>query len=256
MKKHDIEQNPWIFCNKSRPQADLRLFCFPFSGGGASMYRDWSEAMGDKIEVRPVQLPGRESRFREPRETNADLIVKKIVDVLELFQDKPFALFGYSLGAFLAFEVCRELRNKNLPMPVHLFVAAMRAPHTPSVHPPLSALPDDEFVQQIEYYYQPNNDAWHITELRDLLLPVLKDDFVLADNYAHRHENPLPCPIDVFAGAEDIGAPPELTKRWSEQTSNIMDYHMYPGGHFFIDTCLSDIQKIVRDKLQSSITPQ
>ena len=247
--KHDMERNPWLFCNKPRPHAALRLFCLPFSGGGASIYRDWPEAMGNNIEVQPVQFPGRESRFRETRETDADSLVKNIVNALEPLQDKPFAIFGYSLGALIAFEVCRELRKNNLNMPVHLFVAAMRAPQTPSVHPPLSLLPDDSFVQQIEHYYQPQNEAWKIPELREFSIPVLRDDFVLADNYEYRDEEPLSCPIDVFSGAQDLGAPPELTKCWSEQTSNRMDYHLYPGGHFFIDTTLSDIQKVILEKL-------
>jgi medium-chain acyl-[acyl-carrier-protein] hydrolase len=252
--KHDMNQKPWLFCTKPRPHAELRLFCLPFSGGGASFFRDWPETMGNNVEVQPIQLPGRESRFHEPRVTDADILVRNIVDALVPLQDKEFAIFGYSLGALIAFEVCRELRKNNLAMPVHLFVAAMRAPQSPGVHPPLSHLPDDIFVQQIEHYYQPQNDAWNTLELRELFLPVLKDDFVLADNYTYKDENPLPCPIDVFAGAEDKGAPPELTRRWSEQTSNIMDYHLYPGGHFFIDNALSDIQKVIKEKLEANIS--
>lgn len=251
--KPDRDRDPWLFCARPRPDAALRLFCLPFSGVGASIYRDWPDAMGNDIEVHAVQLPGRETRYREPRETNAVTLVQNIVQALEPHQNKPYAIFGYSLGALLAFEVCRELRRQNLSMPVHLFVAAMRAPQTPSVHPPLSLLPDDMFVQQIEHYYKPQNEAWNIRELRELFLPVLKDDFMLAENCVYKDEEPLLCPIDVFTGAHDIGAPPELTERWAGQTSNIMDYHMYPGGHFFIDTALNDIQKVIKEKLKASI---
>jgi len=249
--RNENERNRWLFNTSTRPDAGLRLFCLPFSGGGASFYRDWPEAMGNDIEVRAIQLPGHESRYQEPRVTDADVLVKSIVQALVPFQDKPFAIFGYSLGALLAFEISRELRKQNLNMPQHLFLAAMRAPQTPRVHPPFSILPDDIFVQQIEHYYQPQNEAWKIPELRELFLPVLKDDFVLAENYTYRDEEPLLCPIDVFAGSGDRGAPPELTQRWSEQTTNIIDHHMYPGGHFFIDKAVKDIQKVILEKLSA-----
>ena len=231
----------------------MRLFCFPFSGGGASIYRSWPEAMGNEIEVRAVQLPGRESRYHELRETNINVLVKNIVKALESYQDKAFAVFGYSLGALLAFEVCRELRKQNMDVPIHLFAAAMRAPQTPRVHPPLSPLPDEKFLQQVEYYYQPQDEAWNNPELRELFLPVLKDDIALADNYVYRDEMPLLCPIDVFAGAQDLGAPPQLTKRWLEQTSDKMIYHSYQGGHFFINKHLKDIQNVVLETLKTSI---
>lgn len=249
--KHNTGHDPWLICTRTRPDAGVRLFCLPFSGAGASFYRDWHEAMGSDIEVRAIQLPGRETRYREARITDADILVKNIVQALAPFQDKPFAIFGYSLGALLAFEVSRELRKQNLSMPRHLFLAAMRAPQTPGVHPPLSLLPDDMFLQQIEHYYQPQNEAWNIPELRELFLPLLRDDFVLAENYTYRDDELLSCPIDVFAGTGDRGAPPELTQHWSGQTTNTMEHHLYPGGHFFIDNAVKDIQKVILEKLSA-----
>lgn len=246
----EINQDRWFFCKRPNPQASVRLFCFPFSGGGASIYRSWPEAMGNEIEVLAVQLPGRESRYHEVRETNINVLVKNIVKAFKVYQDKPFAIFGYSLGALLAFEVCRELRKQNMNMPVHIFVAAMRAPQTPRVHPPLSSLPDEEFLQKIDYYYQPQDEAWNNPDLREIFLPVLKDDITLSDSYTYRDEIPLQCPIYVFAGEDDRGAPLALTRRWSEQTSTQMNYHVFEGGHFFINTSLNEIQSLVLKTLK------
>jgi medium-chain acyl-[acyl-carrier-protein] hydrolase len=207
--------------------------------------------MGEDIEVTALQLPGRETRFDEQRETDITQLVNRIVDALQGYLDKPFAMFGYSLGALLAFEVTRELRRRGLAMPVHLFIAAMRAPQTPRVHPPLAGLDDESFIQQIEHYYSPQNEAWNIAELREMILPVLKDDIALAEGYNYTDETPISPPIDAYAGDQDLGAPPELVQRWSEQTTGKMTYHRFPGSHFFIDSALAEIQKSVFKSLQS-----
>ncbi len=247
---NNIERDNWFFCNKPKHHASMRLFCFPFSGGGASIFRSWSDAMGENIEVRAVQLPGRESRFMEQRETDLSLLVSNIVDALQDYLDKPFAVFGYSLGALLAFEVSRELRRRNLAMPAHVFVAALGAPQTPPVHPPIAGLDDENFLQQIEYYYQPQGEAWENLELREFLLPVLRDDIALSENYVYTDEEPISSPIDAFAGDLDLGAPPDLVQCWSDQTTDKMTYQSFPGSHFFIDTALSAIQQSVLKSLE------
>ena len=246
----EVNGDVWFFCNKPKSGATMRLFCFPFSGGGASVYRSWPDTMSEEIEVRSLQLPGREARYNETIETDINTLVKNIVKAFESYQDKPFAFFGYSLGALLAFEVSRELRKQNMKLPNHLFIAAMRAPQTPRVHPPLSSLPDEEFLQKIDYYYQPQDEAWNNPDLREIFLPVLKGDIALSDNYTYQDDIPLPCPIDVFAGEDDRGVPLALTQSWSEQTSTQMNHHVFKGGHFFINTSLNEIQSLVLKALQ------
>ena len=245
----ESNRDKWFFCKNPRPQAAVRLFCFPFGGGGASIFHNWSDAMGEHIEVRALQLPGRETRFREPRETDFNNLIKDIVTALNAYQDKPFAMFGYSLGSLLAFEVCRELRRQNMKTPLHLFIAALSAPQLPPPHPPISSLQDQEFVQKVEYYYQPQGEAWNNLELRNLLLPVLKDDIALYESYVYREEPPLMCPIDVFAGDRDRATPVESTQYWSHQTSNRMEHHVFDGGHFFIDNAVREIQSLVSNSL-------
>lgn len=228
----------------------MRLFCFPFGGGGASMFHAWSDAMGDDVEVRALQLPGRETRFRESRETNIDNLIDDIVTALAAYQDKPFVLFGYSLGSLLAFEACRRIRKQNMTMPEHLFIGAFGAPQLPPPHPPIAALADREFVEKVEYYYQPGGEAWNNLELRQFLLPVLKDDIALYETYVYRDDRPLNCPIDVFVGDSDRSIPLEMSEPWSEQTSAEMNRHVFSGGHFFIDEYLREIQSIVANSLK------
>lgn len=246
----EMVRSKWLFCLKPRPQASLRLFCFPFGGGGASVFNTWVDLMGDDVEVRALQLPGREGRYGEAIEQNVDQLVAKIVQVLGNYQDKPFAIFGYSLGSMLAFEVTRALRRQNMQLPFHLFLAALNAPQLPPTHPPIADLADKEFIDQVEYYYQPGGEAWNNLELRELLLPILRKDIKLYENYDYKSEPPLSCPIDIFAGKDDRSTPLETTRDWTEQTTEHMSHHVFEGGHFFIDHSLVDIQRIVATGLR------
>lgn len=250
MSETEFNCDKWFFCKTPEPKASIRLFGFPFGGGGASVFHTWPDAMGGAVEVRALQLPGRETRFREPREKNIATLIRNIASALGEYQEKPFVLFGYSLGSLLAFEVCRELRRQSMRMPEHLFIAALGAPQLPPSHPPISTLPNREFVEKIEYYYQPGGEAWNNRELRDFLLPVLRDDIALYETYSYRHEAPFDFPIDVFAGDSDRSVPLEMTDPWSQQTSASMTRHVFRGGHFFIDTCLGEIQSLVSNSLK------
>ena len=245
----EISRDKWFFCLKPKPLASMRLFCFPFGGGGASVFHSWPDAMGDEIEVRALQLPGREGRFNEPREKDLSKLIMDIVRALEAYQDKPFAILGYSLGSLLAFEVSRELRRQNLQIPVHLYMAAYGAPQSPPSHPPISPLGDTEFIEKVEYYYEPGGEAWNNLELREFLLPLLKDDITLAESYVYREDAPLNCPIDVFAGDSDRATPVETTHCWSEQTINELNHHLFEGGHFFLDNMANEMQSLVSHSL-------
>lgn len=206
--------------------------------------------MGDDIEIRALQLPGRESRFREEMAKDITRVVESIVLALASYQDRPYAFFGYSLGSLLAFETCRELRRQGLHLPRHLFIAALSAPQLPPPHPPIASLGDQEFVEKVEYYYQPQNEAWQNMELREFLLPLLRGDIALYESYTYRDEVPLSCPIDVFAGDGDRATPVESTRDWTQQTTAALHHHLLSGGHFFIDNALEEIQRLVVNELQ------
>lgn len=248
-----VDRDRWILGPKPNPDAGGRLFCLPFAGGGASVYRGWTDAFPTSVEVRALELPGRESRFGEPRISNAGVLAKEITNALSPYLDRPFALFGYSVGALLAFEVARELHRRGGPLPAYLFVAAMRAPHVPKVHPPLAHLPREEFLDQINYYYQPSDDAWKIPELLEVFLPILRDDMAINETYEYADEPPLPCPIDAYVGADDKGTPLASAEAWRDQTSTEFELTVFPGGHFFLHEALPELQQRVRDRMKRLI---
>ena len=231
---------PWIV--RSKPQPYLRLFCFPYAGGGASVFRLWSDKLPSEVEVCPVQLPGRENRLREPAFTHLTLLVRALDQALRPYMDVPFAFFGYSMGALISFELARYLRKTRSPGPLHLFVAAHRAPQLPQAHPDLHRLPETAvagsgvisiFDALDRLGGTPTTVRQHV-ELMQLMLPTLRADFALCETYIYSYDAPLSCPITAFGGELDTHVSLASLPAWREQTQGSFMLNILPGNHFFL----------------------
>ncbi len=229
------------------------MFCLPYAGGGASVYNPWSHSFPDSIELQAVQLPGRESRYNEARFTEIHETAKALADSIKPYLDRPYALFGYSMGALVAFELIRELRRRGEPLPIQLFTAAMRAPQTPPICPSLTDLPLDSFLEKMRHYYDPPQDAWNLPELLEIILPTLRADMKMCDGYIHNLEPPFECPIHAFAGQHDRCSPPAIIREWRQQTTGDFSMDVFDGTHFFINTALDDLQRIVISRLENIV---
>ena len=229
-----LPPTPWLVFSKPRPQARLRLFCFPYAGGGASIFRGWPESLPASVEVCPVQLPGRERRLRERAFTRMTPLVQEIAKAMTPHLDKPFAFFGHSMGATVSFELARYLRRDYGLEPEHLFVSGRRAPQIPDTDPPTYHLPEEEFVEDLRQLNGTPTEVLEHTELLGLLLPLLRADFELIQTYRYIAEPPLDCPISAFGGLQDDEEGRNLLEGWKEQTTAPFALHMFPGDHFFL----------------------
>lgn len=226
--------NRWITCLSPNPAASLRLFCLPFAGGGASVFRGWEKALPPGIELCPIQLPGRENRLSEPPLTDMAALTQHLAREIFPFIDKPFALFGHSAGALAAFELTRTLRRLGAPMPGTLLLSAHRAPHLPLRRRPLHGLTDAELVQAVRSFGGTPQEVFAHKDLVDLILPALRADFTLCDNYKYRAEVSLPCPFVLYAGRQDTEVSPHEVEAWNEHTTEGSRLRIFPGGHFFL----------------------
>jgi medium-chain acyl-[acyl-carrier-protein] hydrolase len=226
--------NSWVTCPFPDPAARLRLFCLPFAGGGASIFRTWGRALPQGIELCPIQLPGRENRLGEPPHTDVPILAERLADQILLYVRKPFALFGHSMGALLAFELTRTLRRRQAPMPMALFLSAHRAAHLPLRRKPLHALPDPEFLQALRGLGGTPAEVFEHQDLLQVMLPALRADFTLCDRYGFVAEPPLDCPLILYAGRQDTEVSPQEVEAWSQHTTQGAGLRIFPGDHFFL----------------------
>jgi medium-chain acyl-[acyl-carrier-protein] hydrolase len=212
----------------------LRLFCFPYAGAGASVFRIWANHL-PTIEVFSIQPPGRETRLREPCFTKLDSFIQALLPDLLPYLDSPFAFFGHSMGALISFELARQLQRSRHQTPVHLFVSGRRAPHLPEIDPPLHQLPKPDFLQNLQSYNGTPASVLQNSDLMDLFLPILRADFALIETYKYRAESPLGCPISSFGGIQDSKVSLDALSAWRDQTSSTFTLQMFPGDHFYLN---------------------
>ncbi|MBU7583101.1 MAG: acyltransferase domain-containing protein [Nostoc sp. TH1S01] len=246
--KHQVEDNLWVIRPQPNPQARLRLLCFPHAGAGASTFYSWIKELPSDIELSAIQLPGRESRLREASITRLKPLIQTLLPLLKPHLDLPFALFGHSMGALLSFELFRELRRQNYPLPVHLFVSGRNAPQLTDLQPPIHRLPDSQFIEQIKHFNGIPDEILQNTKLMQQFLPALRADFAILETYFYANEPPLDCPITAFGGLEDPKVSQAGLAAWDKQTKAEFNLQMFAGGHFFLHS--------VREKLLRAILTQ
>ncbi|OON72759.1 thioesterase II family protein [Streptomyces tsukubensis] len=238
----------WFAPQAAAPDTAARLFCLPHAGAGASAYREWQPKVGPGVEVVPVQLPGREARFAEPLITSAGGVAKELAEPLvERSGGKPFALFGHSMGALLAYELTHELVLAGCP-PVHLVVSGCTAPHLPSsagrevVH----QLPDARLVRHIEALRGTPGEVLDQPELLELLLPVVRADYQLYETYRFVDRLPLPVPVTALRGTEDPETTESGLRAWDGLTTAPFQAVAFPGGHFYLNAYLDEVTELAR----------
>jgi medium-chain acyl-[acyl-carrier-protein] hydrolase len=240
----------WVFRLRRPSPPRLRLFCFPYAGGSAAVYRTWPHAFPSDVEVCAVRLPGREARLAEPPFTRADALVPAVAEALEPLLDSPYALFGHSIGALAAFELARELRRRGRALPVRLLLSGARAPERPDPDPPLGHLSDADFLAEVRRRYDAVPAAvLENPELLQLLLPSLRADFALAETYEYREEPALDCTISAYGGLDDPRVREDDLQAWAKYTARPLSVRRFSGDHFFLHSAEPAVQRAVAEDL-------
>ena len=226
----------------------IKLFCFPYAGGSSTVYHQWKSLLGDNIELRPIELAGRGRRIGEDMYKNLEEVVDDVFQLIRgEIQQSPYMLYGHSMGALITYELAQKINDFRLPKPVHLFFSGKGAPHVKRLDKKKYHLLDEKaFREEVINLGGTPPELFEHPELMELLLPLLKNDFRIAETYSHAGSiRPFDQDITVLLGRED-DLTTEQCEEWAKHTSEKCQFHYFPGGHFFINNEAVNITQIIK----------
>lgn len=243
--------NEWVLQPRVSHDPAIRLFCFPHAGGGASLYNSWTDELPARIEVCPVQLPGRENLRHRPPYAQLRPLIDELLNVLQEYLNLPFAFYGHSMGALVSFELTRQMRQRRLPQPYHLFVSSFCAPQLTQRTNHLHELPDAEFLLRVQELQGIPDALLEDAELIELFSPLLRADFAVCENYEYYDAEPLECGISSFGGTDDKRVSAEELGAWRVQTRSSFKMRLFPGNHFFLNSSKQLLLRVIRQELRT-----
>jgi medium-chain acyl-[acyl-carrier-protein] hydrolase len=239
----------WFSIARPNPYARMRLFCFPYAGGSSFLFHKWNQYLPSSVEICTAQLPGRAARTHEPAFHAVRPLIEALGPAIYPFLEKPFAFFGHSMGAIIAFELTLYLRREYGLLPSHLFVSGRRAPQVARDEPQVYDLPYEEFISELRRLDGTPPEALEHPELMELMMPLLRADFALVDTYNYRPEPPLECGITAYGGSQDQEVSCDELKAWRRQTRSAFRLQMMAGGHFFVQNEPEDLLRSLYSEL-------
>jgi medium-chain acyl-[acyl-carrier-protein] hydrolase len=231
----------------------MRLFCFPYAGATAAVFRNWPRYLPSEIEVCAVQYPGRGSRLSEPLSEDVVNVMNAVYSDLQPLLKKPFAFFGHSMGALVSYEFARRLQQEKQPEPLQLFVSGCIAPHVKIVSEPTYNLPELEFIAELRRLQGTPAEVLDNADLMQLMMPIIRADFKASQTYKYIPGPPLNCSIRAFGGLKDEMVPREKVEAWREHTHGSFRAQMLPGNHFFLNTSESLLTRVIAQELLTQL---
>ncbi len=249
----DPAANPWIVGRAAAGGPRVRLLCFPQAGGSAGAFATWRQRLPDGLELLPVELPGHGTRRAEPMPATLEELAGAVLSGVTPELGAPYALFGHSFGALVAYELARQIRGSQLPQPQGLLLSAARPPHVPPPDTPHSRmhLQDDETL--VNWLRETNGLPEALLRHPDyvrLVLTTMRADATLTSRYRRTEPEPLGCPLHVFGGLADPVVTPGDLEEWVGYEGPDFSLTLYPGDHFYLyeapDALLNDIATTMR----------
>jgi len=239
-----------IIAHSLNSAAKLRLFCFPYAGSDGHIYNKWRHELSSVVDVIPIHLPGRGARLNIDPYTCINAVTTDVCSAIAPLLDRDYAVFGYSMGAILAYEVIHYLRQMQCVSPKAFFAAACAAPKLMDARVKVSHLSDKGLVQYFAKLGGIPREALENQELMSLVVPALRSDAKVMESFNYVERPYLDVPIHVYGGSNDQGVTADDQYLWREETKAPIVRKEFPGGHFFLQKQHQALTSEVREQLQ------
>ncbi|QWU16642.1 Surfactin synthase thioesterase subunit [Paenibacillus sophorae] len=233
----------------------MKLFCIPYAGGSATYYSRWRSYLSKEIKLIPLELSGRGARFGEPLYSSFQDAVDDLYECMikRLDDREPYAIFGHSMGALIAYELYLKLKENQKHLPIHIFFSGREAPHTNlfgSSKGHINHLPDNQFLEELKKYNGLTEEFLNNSELIELFMPIIRADFFIVENYQYKPDREkLNCSITILNGSQDY-----ITKAgvqaWEKYTKCTCDVVNFEGSHFFVEQNLDKVIDLIQHRLK------
>lgn len=217
----------------AKPNAKLRLLCIPYAGGSANIFRSWGSYLTDEVELVAVQLPGRGRRLMETPHSDMEQIVDELIRCSEQVTDLPLIIFGHSLGGCIAFEFMKHLEKQRHICPKLFICSASRPPQIPSSIRNVRNMSDKEFIDLLRSLEATPKEVLECEEMMALLLPMLRADFTISEQYRNREKGASSVSCMVLVGSSDRHLNKDNAPLWNEHFHSKPEQIEIQGGHFF-----------------------
>lgn len=236
---------PWLIRYNGDDSSAIRLFCFHFAGGSALAFKSWAQYLPDDVELIAIQLPARDGRYSEPALTDMSQVIAGLIPVIAPYLDKPYIIYGHSLGALIGYELIRTIHKMGLASPKLFVASAHRAPHLVARAKPIYTLSDKEFITKIGRFEGTSKIILENEELMSAFLPRIRSDFQILETYDYQPYVPLDTPILALMGRDDTHVNETELLGWAEHTKKNFRCHFFEGGHFFIKIAEKELLNVI-----------
>lgn len=243
----------WLPRWGSRPEAKIRIYCLSYAGGGASIYYTWNNFFSTNVEICPVQLPGREERLNESPIKDFETLIAVLLPMVAKTIDRPYAIYGHSLGACLGYELARRLLVQYHLPPVCYFGGAHRSPCVPYYYSSVKFMSDEEMLKMVSRFNGLPPAFFESQEIIDLMVPLLRSDLLLCESYQHQPGSSLDSDMVIFWGKFDSNISHEKLSAWPKHSNRNVQMIALDGDHFFIKTHKLDVLEKIRTTLEEKL---
>jgi medium-chain acyl-[acyl-carrier-protein] hydrolase len=230
----------------------INLICLPFAGGSKYSYNLYTKYKPPFIDLTALDYPGHGARLQERLLTDIQSIADDVYEQIKHKLHTPYAIYGHSMGALVAYLTVRKILEEQQPLPAHLFLTGCGSPSSNGKRRGRHLLSSDSFIEELKSMGGIPDEILYDSDSMRFFEPKLRADFQAVDTYHYAAQPAFELPVTVITGLQEIITIEEALQ-WQEITNQPLSFKQLPGGHFFIFNCANEVMGIIEQSLAAML---